>query len=54
MNLPQQKGRLTARSRHHGQVMTLMCDGSVRSQSENIDLEVWRALATRSGMEPGG
>lgn len=51
MNLPQQKGRLTARSWHHGRVMALLCDGSVRSWSNDVDLSVWRALATRATMD---
>jgi hypothetical protein len=51
INLPQQKGRVTARSAHSGQVLTLNCDGSVRAISDVIDLSVWRALATRSGQE---
>jgi prepilin-type N-terminal cleavage/methylation domain-containing protein len=54
MNLPQQKGRLSARSSHHGTVMTLLCDGSVRSCSNNTDFRVWQALATRSALDLTG
>jgi prepilin-type N-terminal cleavage/methylation domain-containing protein/prepilin-type processing-associated H-X9-DG protein len=41
----------TANSRHTGGVQILLCDGSVRFVSENIDLKVWRALGTRNGGE---
>jgi prepilin-type N-terminal cleavage/methylation domain-containing protein len=45
---------VTARSHHRGMVNTLMMDGSTRAASSNIDLKVWRALATRAGGEAVG
>jgi prepilin-type N-terminal cleavage/methylation domain-containing protein/prepilin-type processing-associated H-X9-DG protein len=51
MNLPQQKGYLAARSYHVGGVNVLFCDGSLRFVVDEIDLAVWRALATRDGAE---
>jgi hypothetical protein len=42
---------LTARSYHVGIVQTLLMDGSVRSISENVDINVWRALGSRAGGE---
>jgi hypothetical protein len=42
------------RSRHVGGVHCLLGDGAVRFVSENIDLNNWRALATRSGGEVQG
>lgn len=44
-------GLTSARSAHSGGVTVLLCDGSVDFISENIDLDNWRALATRSGGE---
>lgn len=41
----------TARSAHAGGVNVLLCDGSVRFVAENINLDTWRALATRNGSE---
>lgn len=43
---------VSARSAHPGGVAVLLCDGSARFIAETIDLDVWRALATRSGGEP--
>jgi len=43
-----------ARSRHAGGVHALLCDGSVRFVGENIGLNIWHALATRSGGEVVG
>jgi len=43
-----------ARSMHPGGVQLALCDGSVQFISENINLEIWRALATRSGGEVVG
>jgi prepilin-type N-terminal cleavage/methylation domain-containing protein len=40
---------VTARSYHPGIVNTLLMDGSVRSASDTITLQVWRALGTRGG-----
>jgi len=41
-------GRMAARSRHTGGVMNLYCDGHVQFVSDNIDLGVWRGIATRN------
>ncbi|MFO0914959.1 MAG: DUF1559 domain-containing protein [Pirellulales bacterium] len=43
---------VTARSYHPGIVNTMMLDGSGRSVSNGVDLNVWRAASTRSGSEP--
>ena len=42
---------VTSRSYHEGLVNVLMMDGSVRSASETIDRDLWRALGTRFGNE---
>ncbi|MCA9126047.1 MAG: DUF1559 domain-containing protein [Planctomycetales bacterium] len=42
---------ITSRSFHTGVVNAARVDGSVSTVSENIDLSIWRALATRSGGE---
>lgn len=44
-------GIFAARSYHVGGVQTLLCDGSVRFVSENIDLNTWRSIGTRAGAE---
>ncbi len=44
-------GWKAARSLHTGGVHLLMCDGSVRFVSNNIDTTLWRSLATRAGGE---
>jgi prepilin-type N-terminal cleavage/methylation domain-containing protein len=44
-------GLTAARSRHEGGVTVTLCDGSVRIVGENIDLAIWRGLATRAGGE---
>lgn len=44
-------GGFKASSRHTGGVNTLFGDGSVRFTADQIDLELWRALATRRGGE---
>ena len=41
----------TANSRHVGGAHLVLCDGSVRFVSENIDLNIWRAIGTRKGSE---
>ncbi len=51
MNLQQQKALTAARSQHAGGVMVLLCDASVRFASDEVDLALWRALATRRGNE---
>ncbi len=40
---------ITSRSYHTGIVNSALVDGSVRSISENINSQVWRALGTRAG-----
>ncbi|MCA9057138.1 MAG: DUF1559 domain-containing protein, partial [Planctomycetaceae bacterium] len=55
----QQEGRgttpsyaaLTSRSYHTGGVNALLVDGSVRTISDNIDFQLWRALGSRGGGE---
>ena len=42
---------ITSRSYHTGCVNSLLADGTVRTISENIDINVWRSLSTRSGGE---
>lgn len=44
----------TARSMHTGGVNATLGDGSVRFVSTNIDINLWRALATRAGNETIG
>lgn len=44
-------GAIGARSEHPGGVHLLMLDGSVRFGRSGVDLQVWRALATRAGGE---
>ncbi len=51
VNSSNNAGLTAARSRHTGGVMTLLCDGSVRFVSDNIDMTTWRALASRGGGE---
>lgn len=41
-------GVIVSRSYHTGVVNTLLLDGSVRSVSDNIDLNTWRRLGSRS------
>ncbi|MFG0267828.1 MAG: DUF1559 domain-containing protein [Rhodopirellula sp. JB055] len=47
-------GWIAARSRHTGGVNALLCDGSVRTMTESVDLDVWRAISTRGGGEVVG
>jgi prepilin-type N-terminal cleavage/methylation domain-containing protein/prepilin-type processing-associated H-X9-DG protein len=42
---------ITSRSYHPGGVNVAMVDGSVQSVRDEIDLLVWRAMATRAGSE---
>ncbi len=44
----------TSNSRHTGGVQTLLCDGSVRFVSENVDLRTWRFLGSIGGGEING
>ena len=45
---------ITARSHHSGRVNCLMMDGAVRTVADSIDLQVWRAMGTRAGLEVSG
>jgi prepilin-type N-terminal cleavage/methylation domain-containing protein len=51
MNLPQQKGYISARSYHADGVNVLCCDGSVRFIGDAIEPAIWHGLATREGGE---
>ena len=42
---------VTARSHHSGGVVVAHMDASVRFVADEVELEVWRALSTRSGRE---
>ncbi len=42
---------MPASSRHEAGVHVLLCDGSVRFVSENIDLRTWRGIGSRNGKE---
>jgi prepilin-type N-terminal cleavage/methylation domain-containing protein len=42
---------ITSRSYHPGVVQVALIDGSVRAVADSIQLDVWRALATRAGGE---
>ena len=56
-NLPCQNGSpfvLAARSHHPGGVQVVMCDGSVRFFTNNININSWRALSTTQGGETNG
>jgi prepilin-type N-terminal cleavage/methylation domain-containing protein/prepilin-type processing-associated H-X9-DG protein len=44
-------GWRAARSNHAGGVNVLVADGSVRFVPDNVNLDVWRAISTRSGGE---
>ncbi|MSR56268.1 MAG: DUF1559 domain-containing protein [Planctomycetaceae bacterium] len=44
----------TAASYHTGGVHVLMCDGSVRFVSDNVNLATWRAIGTRASGEVAG
>ncbi len=43
--------QVSANSRHTGGVHVLMGDGAIHFFSDNIDLNVWRAVGTRNGTE---
>ena len=49
MNITQRFGLMSARSYHPRGVSILRCDGSVELLSAEIEVDVWRALATRRG-----
>lgn len=42
---------ITARSFHPGVVQAALVDGSVQTVADEVDLAIWRALATRAGDE---
>ncbi len=42
---------MAARSRHTGGVQVVQCDASVHFISQNIDIQVYRALSTQAGAE---
>lgn len=44
-------GMFSARSYHPGGVHVLFADGHVRFMNDVIDLDVWRAISTRSGQD---
>jgi prepilin-type N-terminal cleavage/methylation domain-containing protein/prepilin-type processing-associated H-X9-DG protein len=44
-------GRKAARSNHPGGVNALFCDGHVAFVKDSVNLDAWRALATRAGGE---
>lgn len=46
--------RFSARSRHPGGVQVVFCDGAARFLTQNIDLQLWRALSTSRGREVTG
>jgi hypothetical protein len=51
LNASNNFGLKTARSLHPAGVNLLLCDGSTRFVSSNIDLTTWQAVATRDGGE---
>lgn len=52
--IPTNSHNIASRSRHTGGVQSVLCDGSVRFFSENIDLSIWQGLTTRAGGETLG
>jgi hypothetical protein len=42
---------ITSRSYHPGSVQVAMMDGSGQTINDNIDMLVWRSMATRAGGE---
>ena len=48
------KASMPASSRHTGGVNMTLCDGSVRFVAQTIELQLWRAIGTRSGGETIG
>ena len=45
------RARMTARSNHRNGVNVLMVDGTIRYINNDIELKIWRSLATRAGNE---
>ncbi len=50
-NASHNKGLTGPRSAHTGGVNLLLCDGSVRFIRDGVQIDTWRALATRTGGE---
>jgi prepilin-type processing-associated H-X9-DG protein len=44
-------GHYAARSYHPSSVNVALCDGSVKSVTDNIDLDTWRAAGSRGDGE---
>ena len=42
---------MAARSRHPGGGGAALCDGSVKFISDNINIDIWRAVSTTKGGE---
>ena len=51
---PDGPGLYAARSRHPGTVHVGLCDGSIRSVSEEIDLQTWHRWGSRNDGQPIG
>jgi prepilin-type N-terminal cleavage/methylation domain-containing protein/prepilin-type processing-associated H-X9-DG protein len=51
LNSSNNYGWKTARSLHSGGVNLCLCDGSTRFINSNLDMNVWKAVATRDGGE---
>ena len=51
INYRKLKARQAAKSFHPGGVNLLLCDGAVRFIADQVDLEVWRDIASRDGGE---
>ncbi|MFO1095047.1 MAG: DUF1559 domain-containing protein [Planctomycetaceae bacterium] len=45
------KATMPPSSRHEGGVHLLLCDGSCRFVSENVDRQTWRSIGSRNGGE---
>lgn len=48
---PNARCQLAARSRHSGVIQAGMCDGSVQTLTDSIDIDTYRFLSTKSGGE---
>lgn len=44
-------GRMSARSYHSGLVVVSFLDGHTRTVTDEVDIDIWRALSTREGRE---
>ena len=51
-NTAERPATKAARSRHPGGVVAALCDGSVGFTTDDIAIDVWRALTTTQGGEP--